>query len=379
MKLAHLADLHITERTNGSTLCLDDQVELLLTIGQSAADNDASVLLVAGDIFDHLSTVRERNAAIEVFRFWANKMPVVAIYGNHDRAGDLDFLRSVRAKNRIHISNKPELLQIYGLSIATLPWPSTAAIAQRCDDLSLDTIKGSAGSALRAILRWYGTQKIDVLLGHVELGSAVTDSGCELSGIAELALSVDDLLLAKAKYYALGHIHKRQWFAQASDAAETPSVIYSGAPRATSFGGDNSHGYVLADIDYGLDKTIFARVPSRRLVTIDGFFEGDELCFGCLDLDEGDAVRLKYEVPSSLSCAAYAQASECRDKLLDAGAHSVVIDQRVVVQSMVRSAEIVKAKGPREQVDAVWAAGERPPRATEIMAKLESLLTVSAD
>ncbi len=370
MKFAHLADLHITEESNGHTDTLDEQVDRLLWIGDDMAQRGVQLILVAGDVFDSVSTPRERNAAIRVMRQWASAASIIIARGNHDRAGDLEYLGSIDVCTAIVACEQPRVLSITEdhrvYRIAVLPWPNKSGIASRVADLSLDTIDDTANAAMAAVLSWFKMQSPDILLAHCEIGASVLGAGQTLTGRADYPLSVDDVFDVGAKYAALGHIHDRQ--AWERDNGHAPRYVrYAGAPRQTKFSEAAEPGYTVVDIDdIGCVTFQHIPVPGRQLVTI-GLNDhmGD-----CKD----QAVKIKYTVRSDEREQVYAQAQVQRDQILTASAHSVCIEPKIQVTDRVRCDTITEVTTLPEQVEELWKLGERPARGDEIREKLGTIM-----
>jgi exonuclease SbcD len=375
MILAHVADIHLDERPNVARETLDEQVTRLLAIGVHARERKAKLLLCAGDVFERLSTPAERNAAIEVFRSWAEDMPVVIVRGNHDRPGDLDFLAHLTSRFPILVRTRPDVISLPGICVACLPWPRKAWLAaglQPGEDISQ-----VAAGAMRAILDGFAAQGPDVLLAHVEVGAALTDSGQPMAGRADIELSVGDLT-AVAPYCALGHIHKRQTFADGR-------VCYAGSPRQTTFGEEAGKGFTIVELPQGGPPRLeHIELPGRQLSTVTAEWNGQELSVRPDTLprfhyDDGlpenhEALRLTYHCDASDREQADAAAKNLRERLLAAGAGSVKLDPRIRNVQRARCSEIRTSTTNTERIQAWWKTrGETPCRQEHILAKLAEL------
>ncbi len=382
MILAHVADLHLTERRGDSLATLDEQVEWLEWIGDDAKANGAELMLVAGDVFDGLSTPAERNAAILLFTEWSKLMPVVIVRGNHDRPTDLNYLSHMRAHNTIYVAESPDVIEVGGATIACLPWPRKANLVAAMGATSGLAVDAMAAQAMRNILsgfaaRFAGDSSTGprILLAHAELGAALTDSGQPLAGKADIELSVGDLVETGADYVALGHIHKHQVLGE--------RVCYAGSPRQCTFGEEGPKGYCLVDVERGREPRIeHRRGPGRDLVTIEAVWDPEKDSLrpegGGLIEDEpvepGEAIRLMYAVCEDHKCRAAKQADTARERWISSGAHSVKLDARVIATHRVRSEEIREARTNTDRLAALWASrGSKPGRAEQIIGKLSQL------
>jgi DNA repair exonuclease SbcCD nuclease subunit len=352
---------------------------------------------VAGDTFHSKSSAAERNAAIRVYRSWANHFPVIVVKGNnsHDGPGEIAFLSALETKHEIRVFERP------GEYIATrVGWPETAEVMVAClpfPEKNLlagqlepgQDVSQVAAEALRAILLGWKLQFDEypgarILLGHVELGSAMSDSGQPMVGKCCVEMSDGDLLDAEADYYALGHIHKHQ-------ISGDGRICYAGSVRQCTFGEDNIKGYCLVDVERGKLPVIeHRRAPGRELITVEAHWynntlnnTGDEIIeinelhteAGALNnmmaVPKGTIVRLKYHVPDTDREQATEQAENAKKRWLEAGAHSVKLDMRAKATYRVRSEAIREAQTNETKLGAWWdSRGDRPDREKSIKKKL---------
>lgn len=75
-----------------------------------------------GDIFDALSTVEDRNAVDERLKLMNDVAPVIIVYGNHDRKGDLDRLVNIKGRWPIYVVADARVIRV------PLPTGQTAAV-----------------------------------------------------------------------------------------------------------------------------------------------------------------------------------------------------------------------------------------------------------
>jgi exonuclease SbcD len=386
MRVAHVADLHIDDRAPNATL--NEQVETLSWIGSHAHEAGAKAMLVAGDVFHRTSTPLERNAAIEVFVRWANNMPVIIVYGNHDQPYDLDFLASLLTRHQITVVDRPAPLVICDgrLEIACLPWPRKANLVADADITSALDVQQVSASAMRAVLSGFsqgfsGSDATRILLGHAELGTALADSGQPLAGRCDIELGEHDLLEVGADMVLLGHIHKHQILRD--------SIVYAGSPRQMTFGEDPVKGYCLVEVSRGAQPVItHVKAPGRELVTIEACWpiEGSPAGHAGKLVSENDvpvedepapkgaAIRLQYSISETNRHAAGEQATEAKRRWLDAGAHSVKIDARTIATHRVRSEDIDTALSTADKLRSLWThRGKSPDRSEAILAKLTQI------
>jgi exonuclease SbcD len=381
MRIAHVADLHIDDRAPNVTL--NEQVETLSWIGSHAHEAGAKAMLVAGDVFDRSSTPIERNAAIEVFASWAEHMPVVVVYGNHDRNEDLDFLARLRARSFIAVCSRPDIIAVgvERLEIACLPWPHKANLVAAGDVTASTDLQEAAAAAMQSVLKGMAIQLANSHRVRILLGTALADSGQPLAGRCDIDLGEHDLLEVGADVCLLGHIHKHQVLCD--------RIVYAGSPRQTTFGEDPIKGYCLIDVERGETPVItHVKAPGRELVTIEACWPIEESTAGHagklvsendVPVEEepapkGAAIRLQYSISETNRHAAGEQATEAKSRWLDAGAHSVKIDARTIATHRVRSEDIETALSTADKLRSLWThRGQSPDRSEAILAKLTQI------
>lgn len=384
MKIAHLADIHLTTRGNDSGETLDEQVARLTWIGEDAEERGAEAMLVAGDFFDriHGSNPDERNAALQVVAGWADSMPVVIAYGNHDAPGDLDYLAKMRTRRQVSVYSRPG---IWGkidtdLAVACLPWPRKSQLVADMGSVDKNEIDNVAKAAMRSILAGFGAAfqrdaRSCVLLAHAELGAAAAgtsdydDPGQPMVGRCDIDLCEADLLASGADVICLGHIHRFQVIGD--------RIVYAGSPRQTTFGEDKKKGYCLIDVGRGRPPIIeHIQAPGRELVTLSAVIGED-----------GSVVSAgsKWPVPDSAIVRLRYDATESQHKMVDEAmrryaeidlkGRQVKMDPRIRATTRVRSESMSKASTNAQRLDAWWgeALDKAPPRCKQVLSKLSEI------
>lgn len=398
MRLAHLADLHLTNSKDDSQETIDEQVNRLCWIAKDAKENEVDLIAVAGDTFHSRSNAEERNAAIHVYRRLAEAAPVVVVKGNnsHDGPGEIAFLDMLRTKHRIEVAERPWAIHFEKCFVLAMPFPEKQwlAAASAANGNAPGSMTQRASEALRALFLHWAVKaqesKVPVIfIGHLELGGATLDSGQPAVGKCFVEMNEADLLEIGADYYALGHIHKHQTLAGCQ-------ICYAGSPRQTTFGEDFMKGYCLVDIpgrhcvdgNFGSGITLTHRkTPGPELITLNGQWIATDLTsdgagivtvnqfdWGKEEDPSGQIMRLVYEVDSSEREQAATAAAVKRDDLLANGARSVKIDARVVATTRVRSEALRDARTNADRLNAWWSSREETPiRAASITSKLNEL------
>lgn len=344
MRLCHVSDLHfgrIPHSRPDPAAGIPDRLLDVARCWNAAIDvaiaNHASPLIVAGDVFEapNPDATAVGLFASGVRRATRGGVNVVAIDGNHDRKphpGRPSILGALHAPDAgLWTSQVPEILDVDGLKIATLPSVSrhhlmaiTKYMRSQADE---EIVEG-----LRRILDGLRAEGADVLVGHWPVSGTMLGSEKDVELIAEPMLAPADLD-GPWSYVAFGHIHKRQTI-PAYDAT------YAGSIDRMDFGeeGEAKGGYV---VDLEPLSIVPFDVPATRFVTVDfrgrdvSRFEGE---------DARDAIVRCRGVRSDI-------AAHVRANVLNAGARSVQIEIAREERTAPRAAGIDKARTPLEALD----------------------------
>lgn len=375
--IAVIADSHFDETSR-----FDECVRLHDWIADDLAERGVDLVLHAGDVLERRSTVRERAAIAAWLRKVGKCAPIVIVRGNHDPVGDLAIFAKLRTQHPIVVEEAAAVHTMKGVAVACLAWPRKAELLARYPGLD-------PADAMRAVLGGLGAEAVDsngaalpvVLLAHAMVRGAVTSVGNPLVG-CDMEIGLEDLALAKADAYALGHIHK----GQAWDIAGAP-CFYPGSPRRTAFGEVESKGYTLLTVGARGEPVHVEHVeaPATRMVHLNMQWTA----FGLSDtvpLDEsraltdsierGTEVRLRYTTDSDRRDAARAGAEAWADQFRYFGA-VVKIEEVVRATTRARAPEIAAARTLPEKLSAHWEAkgvqlaDERRARVLEKVVGLE--------
>jgi len=312
MRIAHVADLHLTETPSRSDVPLDEQDEILCRIAEAVNEAEVDRTLISGDCFDGESTPLSR---LVLSRFLHRVAPAVVIYGNHDRPVDLDLFES----HGVTIHHAPEVFAgaIGGYDLAVAPWPR---------------VRNAEGYA--AIVKGLRAQcgEKAILLAHCDLVGAELDGGQDTTGRVDAVISADDLAEMGWAYCALGHYHKRQLH---------PWGGYAGGIRPMKFGDDARKGVVIVDLDTGKREEIDC--AGYSLVTVDLDITRDIPLVHGQTFALKDRVRIRYRVDEENQTAAYGKAESVATFLRN-HVRSVTIEPEVIPTVRVRAPEIAAAK-----------------------------------
>ncbi len=208
MKLFHTADIHLGRRRLDGRLPDSDFADAFEHLARAAISEKSDVFLLCGDLFDRPQVdpphLRQAQRILSLLK--KARIPVVAIEGNHDKAflssGAPTWLDYLAQDDLLILLKTPfdatgPLLAPWDLSSKHGSWIEIAGIRF--------TGAGYLGAAtphkVRQIVEKLEADRTHVLLMHAGPDYFVGEGG---------GFSADDLQLirAKVRYLALGHIHK---------------------------------------------------------------------------------------------------------------------------------------------------------------------------
>ena len=381
-RVAIVADSHFHEHSR-----FDECTTVHDWIADDAAARGVDLTVHTGDLYERKSTPAERRAACNWVQRMADFAPVVVVRGNHDAIGDLPLLERLRAPHPIHVVESVGVLRAGGVVVGCLGWPQRANLHTMLAAAGRADVEAASADALRAVLRGLGAEieryreAYDgcptMLAAHAMVDGARVSTGQPLVG-CDFSLGLGDLALAGAGFYALGHVHcGNDW-----DVAGAPAV-YPGSPRRTAFGELEAKHYVIAEHDG--ERWTYERIetPARRMVHVEAqwldelppgpvreSFPNGGLNFTTDPISHGGAeVRFRYEVPKDRRGQAKAHAQIIEENMKAMGAHSVKLEEVVIVETRARAPEVAEAKTLPERLDAFWRS-----KSIDVGARRESIL-----
>jgi exonuclease SbcD len=391
--VAHVADSHFDQAPGGR---FDECVKVHDWIADDIQRRGVGLVLHAGDVYERSSTPDERLAVAAWVRKVAKTAPVVLVRGNHDRLRDLEILERLNTRHPVKVVEGAEVLERAGVVIGCLGWPSRAGVMAMAAERGLghEGAELLAGEALRGVLRGLGQQMAllngpRILLAHAMVRGATVSTGQPLVG-CDLELGTEDLRLAEADFYVVGHIHKGQaWCGEAGSImqCDVGDIVYPGSPRRTSFGEVEAKGYVIYDTETRTWERI--ETPCTPMLLLETFWmrgAGDEpggfantkSWGGGPDVEDvrGAEIRFRYTVDVDQREIARARAQELRDRWLADGAVLVKVEDEARSSVKAKSPEIAAAQTLPDKLRAYWAMPGRSvdtARQAPLLSKLERI------
>lgn len=360
MKILHIADLHI--QSGGYQQDIEDA---LVRVANIANAYEVDLLLIAGDVFDSVSTPTQRLAFMR-FLDSIRGAYILTIRGNHDQKDDLKIFNGVTASVSI-VSEEPysTVLPINykpledEIQIITLPHFNPSLIAR--ERLGLSEINKTGTNLLDDLLDYY-LQKIyshigpSILVAHTDVDGAEWREG--------YVPKDNGLHLNRAKLEALGcpvmlgHIHKHQ--------ALSDLIVYSGSVTRLNFGEANDDkGCVLWSYENHKWSWEFISLDPRpmydfKMAWIDGEFNKLRLIKPVVDEFSGARIKFTYEVDE----CDINKVDLTEIKELFSLAYELKIEQKPILSTATRNSEIVTARTIPDKL-ALWAEAKGlPPEKT---------------
>lgn len=284
MRILHTSDWHLG-RAFGDFSLLEEQQRFIDWLVQTAADEQAELVVIAGDLHDRAVPPV---AAVSLFSDAVRRLrdvgaEVVAIAGNHDsgeRIGAFDGLVDaggvvIRGGYRAASSVTIREFSDGPLAILALPFlePLMAPVETRAEILDAGGPPRLSHEAVLAHAIEAASPDLPVgmrslVLAHAFVtGAAPSDSERELAVGDSGMVSAD--LFHQFDYVALGHLHRPQ------AVPGFDHIRYSGSPLPYSFG--ERHPKMVVSVDLDRDGSVTARdVPievGRGVRTIRGSFD----------------------------------------------------------------------------------------------------------
>jgi len=398
MHVALIGDSHFDASPGGR---FEECVRVHDWIAEDLAQQGVDLVLHSGDVFERKSTPEERNAV----RAWVAKVaeiaPMVIVRGNHDAPHDLDIFGHLQTSRRVIVEERCGVHEIGGCIVGCLAWPTKASVLAMAREASKEQAEQLAGEALRNVVLGLGARMFEldhvdrprILLSHAMVRGSRVSTGQPLVG-CDLEVGLEDLRLADANAYALGHIHCGQsWCPDGSREANSLDglAVYPGSPRRTAYGELEEKRYVL--LDFGTDGTLqdvgFVPTPCAPMVLLED--EWVELDSGgrctwsvqyphtaALELAklQGAEVRFRYTVEASQREVAKVAAEEAKVRMLAAGAVDVKVEERLRPATKAKAPEVARATTLEAKLRAAWEARDQVPEepvATRLLGKAADL------
>ena len=242
IRILHAADLHLDSPFNAlseekAALRRREQRELLRSLARIRAEQNASLVLLSGDLFDSDSTWAETE---ELLRLTLSEMvvPVFIAPGNHDYYAANGRWAHMRLPENVHVFTSADFDAVVLEELNVRVWG--AAFTDNYSDAKLDTLR---------IPRQDGFTELVCV--HGEVGNP----GSRYDPIDER-----DIAASGADYIALGHVHACSGLKKAGKTY----YAWPGCPEGRGFDECGEKGIIVADVEPGSVKARFIPTAARR-------------------------------------------------------------------------------------------------------------------
>jgi DNA repair protein SbcD/Mre11 len=286
MRILHTSDWHVGKVLKSRDR-YEEHVAVLGSIVRAARDEDADLVLVAGDVFESTAPTAKSQGLVmrTLLALREGGRQVVVIAGNHDNQSLLDVVyRPVLGQLGLYVLGTPKRPDAGGTltlrtrtgetaRVAALPFLSHRYAVRAAEILlhefaehALDYAQRVA-EMVRLLTAGFTADAVNVVMAHATLLGGRRGGGerrVQTSLDYELPASIFPVT---AHYVALGHLHRQQ---------EIPGpcpIYYSGSPLAIDFGEEaNEPGALLVTAEPGIraDARPVPITGGRRLRTLRG-------------------------------------------------------------------------------------------------------------
>lgn len=273
VKILHTADWHLGKRLERFSR-LEEQIVVMEEIIQVANNQNADIIIIAGDVFDNINPSVE---AIELFYKTLKKLsrdgerPVIAIAGNHDSPNLIDAPNPLARECGIILIGHPQA-RVLAIELDSFKIIQTAEgfleLKLKHIDFPIRIIHSAYANEQR-LKQYFGEEKekslndtlakhwqdlatqycdkqgVNILTTHLymnQLGTTLLDEpdGEKPLKIGNADMVYSDIIPSQIQYTALGHLH-----AYNNIGSMDKPVVYSSSPLCYSFSEAGQQKYVV--------------------------------------------------------------------------------------------------------------------------------------
>jgi exonuclease SbcD len=283
MKLFHTADWHLGKLVQGVSMT-DEQRFVLQQFTTAIAEEKPDAVIIAGDLYDRAVPPTDAvNLLDEVLETIVLKLktPVIAVSGNHDSPGRLNFGSRMMKSNGLYITGQlkkdmePIVIQDeFGeVHFHLVPYADPSQVRHVLEDEEIRTHDDAMKKMVAQIESSMDSSKRHVLVGH----AFVTPHGEEEENTSDserpLAIGGAEYVSASHfknfHYTALGHLHQAHYVLN-------ETVRYSGSPLKYSISEEHHQkGFHIVQMDELGNVSVEKRLltPNRDIRTVEGKME----------------------------------------------------------------------------------------------------------
>jgi exonuclease SbcD len=227
MRILHTADWHV-----GKTLArrprLDEAEAAIKEVVGIAADAKVDLVLVSGDIFEHLVPSPEAEVIVyeSLLALEQLRIPVLLIPGNHDSPKRWQAIAPLLQRFSVHVisdvrrPDKGGIVEIpardgsMAAQIAALPWVGEKRLVSAAElmglaEASAQIYADELARLIRALCAPLDPARCTIFTGHLFVSGAAIGGG-ERSLTIGQTYAVTPQSMPDVQYVALGHVHRPQ-------------------------------------------------------------------------------------------------------------------------------------------------------------------------
>lgn len=283
MKIFHTADWHLGKLVQGVSMT-DEQRFVLQQFTTAIAEEKPDAVIIAGDLYDRAVPPTDAvNLLDEVLETIVLKLktPVIAVSGNHDSPGRLNFGSRMMKTNGLYITGQlkkdmePIVIQDeFGeVHFHLVPYADPSQVRHVLEDEEIRTHDDAMKKMVAHIELTRDSSKRHVLVGH----AFVTPHGEEEENTSdsERPLAIGGVEYVSASHFknfhytALGHLHQAHYVLN-------ETVRYSGSPIKYSISEEHHQkGFHIVQMDELGNVSVEKRLltPNRDIRTVEGKME----------------------------------------------------------------------------------------------------------
>ncbi|MDS9471807.1 exonuclease SbcCD subunit D [Sporosarcina pasteurii] len=283
MKIFHTADWHLGKLVQGVYMT-EEQSYILEQFIEAIEEEQPDAVIIAGDLYDRAVPPTEAVALFDnVLKSIVVDLdvPVIAVAGNHDSPGRLQFGSQFMRENGYYIAGKmtkeikPVILndEFGEVHFHLVPFADPSVVRNLYDDAEITNHQSAMAKIMESI-----SAKIDHKARHVFVGHAfVTPHGEseENTSDSERPIAIGGAEYVSARlfqpfhYTALGHLHQAHYVLN-------ENIRYAGSPLKYSISEEHHNkGFFIVSLDGEGNTTIEKRdlIPRRDMRTVEGTIE----------------------------------------------------------------------------------------------------------
>ncbi|MER2110095.1 MAG: exonuclease SbcCD subunit D [Desemzia incerta] len=274
MKFLHTGDWHIGKKLHGFQL-LQEQQEVFQQLLDIAKKEEVEAIVIAGDLFDRSVPPAEAVSVLNQMFIDMNlteKIPVLAISGNHDSATRLETGSEWFKQANLYLQTKINEFTFQPITLGNtqfflLPYFDPIDARLYFSDDTLTTHEKAVERVVEKMKEQFEETKHQVLISHFFVTGSLrseSETGSTVGGLDNVSARV----FQDFTYVALGHLHH-------PEALKSETVRYSGSLLKYSVSeADQQKGFRIIEIDdEGLLTQQFHPVqPSRDIIVLKEHF-----------------------------------------------------------------------------------------------------------